>query len=347
MLIDMCARPKRAPFKVSTTARVLGFLRESENYVSGQGISRELGLSRVAIWKHVKTLQAQGCRIDACRHRGYRLVGVPDMPTEEAVSALLQTKTLGRPVIFFREVDSTNRQLSTRANEAADGTALVADHQTAGRGRMGRAWFSPAGANVYLSILLRPQVSLAQISTLPLVAGCAVARTVNKLAADVPVKLKWPNDLHVNGKKLGGILCEMAAETDNVQHVVVGIGLNVNLRRSHLPAAIARTATSLAIETRKTYARAEVVAELLNQFEAAYNVWAVEGLEPFLPEIAAIDSLKGRFIRVEQTGRRVVEGMAEGVAVDGTLSLRQADGTHIAVCSGDAHIVPQESGATA
>ena len=259
MMIDMCARPKRAPFKVSTTARVLGFLRDSDNYVSGQGISEELGLSRVAIWKHVKTLQAQGCRIDACRHRGYRLIGVPDMPTEEAVGALLHTTALGRPLLFFR-------QLSSRAADAANGMALVADHQTAGRGRMGRAWFSPAGANVYLSVLLRPQVSLAQIATLPLVVGCVVARTVNKLASGVPVRIKWPNDLHVNGRKLGGILCEMAAEMDNVQHVVVGIGLNVNLRRSHLPAAIARSATSLAIETRHTFARAEVVAELLNQF---------------------------------------------------------------------------------
>ena len=337
----MCARPKRAPFAVSTTARVLGFLRESDNYVSGQGISQELGLSRVAIWKHVKTLQAQGCRIEACRHRGYRLIGVPDLPSEEAVGTQLQTRVLGRPLLFFREVDSTNRQLVARATDAAEGLALVADHQTAGRGRMGRAWFSPAGANVYLSILLRPQVSMAQIATLPLIVGCVVARTVEKFAPGIPVKLKWPNDLHVNGRKLGGILCELAAETDHVQHVVVGIGLNVNLRRRQLPTAIARSATSLAIETRRSFARAEVVAELLNQLEPAYNVWCAEGLEPFLPQIAGLDLLKGRTIRVEQTGRRQLEGVAEGIGVDGTLGLRQADGTHIALCSGDAHIVSQ------
>ena len=122
---------------------------------------------------------------------------------------------------------------------------------------LGRAWFSPAGVNVYISILLRPRISLAQITTLPLVVGCVVARTVTRIAAEVPVKIKWPNDLHVNGRKLGGILCEMVAETDGVQHVVVGIGINVNLRRSRLPALIARTATSLAIETRRTLSRAE------------------------------------------------------------------------------------------
>ncbi len=334
----MCARPKRAPFKISTTARVLGFLRESDDYVSGQGISEELGLSRVAIWKHVRTLREQGCRINACRHRGYHLIGVPDMPTEDAVAALLKTKVLGRPLLFFREVDSTNRQLAARTAEAAEGLSLVADHQTAGRGRMGRAWFSPAGVNVYISVLLRPQVSLAQIATLPLVVGCVVARTVSKLAAETPVKLKWPNDLHVNGRKLGGILCEMTAEADRVHHVIVGIGLNVNLRRSRMPVAITRTATSLAIEAQHTFSRAEVVAELLNQFEPAYNIWCAEGLEPFLPEIAELDQLKGNQVHVEQAGRDL-EGLAEGIGVDGTLQLRQPDGTHLSVCSGDAHII--------
>ena len=342
MLIDMCARPKRAPFAVSTTARVLGYLRESDTYVSGQRICEELGLSRVAIWKHIKTLQAQGCRIDACRHCGYRLLGVPDMPTEEAVGAQLRTKALGRPLLFFREVDSTNHQLAIRATDAAEGMALVADHQTAGRGRMGRTWFSPAGANVYLSVLLRPQVNLAQISTLPLIAGCAVARTISKLAPEVPVKIKWPNDLHVNGRKIGGILCEMVAEMDRVQHVIVGIGLNTNLRRSHLPAAIARSATSLTIESHRTFSRAEVVAELLNQLEPIYQLWCTEGLEPFLPEIASLDLLKGNPTRVEQAGKRVVEGIAAGVGLDGALLLRQPDGSHLSVCSGDAHVLKDE-----
>ena len=339
----MCARPKRAPFACSTTARVLGYLRATDEYVSGQDISEELGLSRVAVWKHVKTLQAQGCRIVACRHRGYRLIGVPDMPTEEAVGALLRTRHLGHPLIFFREVDSTNRQLLLRAAAAKEGTTLAADCQVAGQGRLGRAWFSPAGANVYLSVLLRPRVGLAQIATLPLVAGCAVARTVAKLAPGVPVRIKWPNDLHVNGRKLGGILCELSAEADRVRHVVVGIGLNVNLRRSRLPAAIARIATSLAIETRRTFSRADVAAELLNQLEPAYDAWCENGLAPFRTELAALDSLKGEFTRVRQTGRRVVEGVAAGISADGTLRLRQPDGSLLTVCSGDAHVVPGEA----
>ena len=337
----MCARPKRAPFESSTAARVLAFLSEAAGeYVSGQGISQALGMSRVAVWKHVRSLRAQGCHVEACRHCGYRLIGVPDLPTEEAVSPRLHTQIMGRPLLFYREVDSTNHQLGVRASAGTpEGMALVADHQTAGRGRMGRAWFSPTGVNLYVSILLRPRIGLAQAATLPLVAGCAVARAVARIAPDVPVRIKWPNDLQVHGRKLGGILCEMAAETDTVWHVVVGIGLNVNLRRRQLPRPLARVATSLAIETGRTCARAKLLAELLNQFEPAYTTWCAEGLIPFLPEIAACDALRGQTVRVEQA-RHMFEGVAGGVQADGTLLLRMADGSRLSVHSGDAHILP-------
>ena len=258
----MCARPKRAPFKVSTTARVLGYLRESDGYVSGQGISQELGLSRVAIWKHIRTLRTQGCRIDACRHRGYRLIGVPDLPTEEAVAAQLHTKILGRPLLFFREVDSTNHQLAARAVDAAEGLALVADHQTAGRGRMGRAWFSPAGVNVYLSVLLRPQVNLAQITTLPLVVGCVVARAVAKLAAEVPVTIKWPNDLLVHGKKICGILTERLPSG----HMIIGIGLNLTV----VPRGVAQRATSIKKAGGRPLSLAQAAKGLALELEREY-----------------------------------------------------------------------------
>lgn len=337
----MCARPKRAPFASSTAARVLTFLSETPGeFVSGQGISQALGVSRVAVWKHVRALRAQGCHVDACRHRGYRLIGVPDLPTEEAVSPRLRTQLVGRPLLFYREVDSTNHQLGLRVPTGIpEGTTLVADHQTAGRGRMGRAWFSPTGVNLHVSILLRPQLGLAQVSTLSLVAGCVLARTVARVAPEVPVRIKWPNDLHVRGRKLGGILCEMSAENDTVWHVVVGIGINVNLRRRQLPRPLAGVATSLAIETGRTCARAELLAELLNQFEPAYTTWCAQGLAPFLPELAACDALRGQTVRIEQANR-VFEGVAGGVQADGTLLLRLPDGSHVSVHSGDAHILP-------
>ncbi|MEO5367072.1 MAG: biotin--[acetyl-CoA-carboxylase] ligase [Magnetococcus sp. WYHC-3] len=320
---------------------MLEFLRKTDGYVSGQVMSNDLRLSRVAVWKHIKTLQAQGCRIKTCQHRGYRLTSAPDLPTEEAIASMLHTQALGRPLLFFREVDSTNRQLAKFAVEAAEGLTLVADHQTAGRGRMGRAWFSPSGVNVHLSVLLRPSVSLSQVPSLPLVVGCVVARAMEKFVAQAPIKLKWPNDLLINGRKISGILCEMTAETDGVQYVIVGIGLNVNLTSHRMPQDMQQTATSIRIESGRHVSRADVVAEILNQLEPAYRLWCAEGLAPFLPQIAALDLLKGNVTRVEQAGRQaVVEGIADGVGADGTLLLRQPDGSHLSVCSGDAHIVP-------
>lgn len=340
----MCARPKRAPFAQSTTARVLSLLREGGGaFVSGEAICRRLGLSRVAVWKHIHTLADQGCRIEARRHVGYRLTSPPDLPTEEAVAPLLGARRLGRPLLFFREADSTNRQAASRAAAGApEGLVIVADYQSAGRGRMGRGWYSPKGANLYFSIVLRPDVGVAHVPSLPLVAGCAVARTLARLAPDLPVRVKWPNDLLVDNRKLGGILCEMAAEADRVEHVVVGIGLNVNLRRGRLPRALAATATSLALATGRTWPRADVLAALLREFEEAYDLWCAEGLEPFLPELAARDALKGRPVRIQQSAGRVVEGIAAGIQSDGSLLVRQDAGTEVLVYSGDAHLLPPE-----
>lgn len=336
----MCARPKRAPFLLSTASRVLERLQSAAGgYVSGESISRDIGISRVAIWKAVRTLRGQGCIVEALRHCGYRLIGNPDLPTADAVRSALRTQTLGRSLLFFREVDSTNRQLAKLADAGApEGQMVVADCQSAGRGRMGRIWFSPLGVNLYFSILLRPPVGPAQIATLPLAVGCAVIRAVARIAPEMPVGLKWPNDLYVGERKLGGILCEMAAETDRVSHVVVGIGLNVNVRRRDLPAPLSRTATSLAIETRRMFPRAETLAEIVNQLEPVYATWCAEGLAPFLPEIAAVDLLKGRRIRIEQDGR-TVEGVAGGVQTDGALLVRLPDGARTSVCSGDTHIL--------
>ena len=337
----MSTRPQHVPFPLSTASQVLERLQAAGGaYLSGEAISQGMGLSRAAIWKQVRSLREQGCVVEACRHRGYRLIGTPDIPTADAVAPSLRTQCLGHPLLFFREIDSTNRQLLAEAETgAAEGLVVISDRQSAGRGRMGRLWFSPRGVNLYFSILLRPPVGLSQISTLPLAVGCALMRAIARIAPGLPVRLKWPNDLFVGERKLGGVLCEMAAETDRVTHVGVGIGLNVNLRRRDLPASLSRKATSLAMETRRSFSRPGTLAEILNQLEPVYTTWCAEGLEPFLPEIAAADLLMGRHVRIEQTGR-TVEGAAGGVQADGTLLLRLPDGARTSVCSGDAHLVP-------
>jgi BirA family biotin operon repressor/biotin-[acetyl-CoA-carboxylase] ligase len=268
-----------------------------------------------------------------------------DQPSQEApinaaaLTAHLRTRVLGRTLRWLPEVDSTNRLLAEEGGEAAEGLVVLADRQTAGRGRMGRTWFSPAGVNVYLSVLLQPRVSVAWLPTLPLMVGCAVARAVAALAPAVPVRLKWPNDLLVHGRKLGGVLCEVLTTAEHESRVIVGVGCNINLVPAMVPTELAAIVTSLARETGQRFDRSVVVAEWLNQLETAYAVWCEQGLAPFLPEWAALDALHGRWVRVEQLGQPPAEGVAEGVDSDGLLRLRQPDGSRRLVCSGDAHLV--------
>jgi BirA family biotin operon repressor/biotin-[acetyl-CoA-carboxylase] ligase len=321
-------------------------LASTGSFVSGEAICRELNLSRVAVWKHIRMLREQGCQITARPRCGYRLARTPDLPTEEAVSQNLHTKVLGKPLVFFREVDSTNRQLGLRATAGAkEGTVVVSDRQGAGRGRMGRTWHSIGGVNLYCSVLLRPKADISTLSTLPLAAGCAVVRTLAEVAPKMPVQMKWPNDLLVNGRKIGGILCEAESEADGVRHVVVGIGINVNMRKSQLPTALNRVATSLAMETGKTFSRADLLVVLLEKLEEVYAVWRTKGLAPLLTEITKRDALKGKTVCISQGYRRFVNGTADGILADGTLRVRIADGSRVVVHSGDAHIVPKPAAA--
>ncbi len=306
--------------------------------VSGETLCRELGISRAAIWKHVELLRCQGYEIEAQSRRGYRLVAVPNTPLETEVAPLLTTRQLGRALHFLARTDSTSRQLGLLAEQGApEGTVVVADEQTEGRGRMARAWFSPPGVNLYLSLLLRPRVPPAAATTLPLLAGWGVAQALESVAPRLAPRIKWPNDIHVNGRKICGILCEMQAEADCVQHVIVGLGLNVNLAAADLPADIARVATSLRIASGAEVSRPALLAAILNTLEPAYRRWCDEGLAPFLDALRARDALAGRRVTLDQIGRHL-SGRAAGIAADGALLLQTEDGPVVSVVSGDVHI---------
>ena len=190
--------------------------------------------------------------------------------------------------------------------------------------------------NLYASILLRPDVEPMRAATLPLVVGLALAESLEALAPEVRPQIKWPNDVLVGGRKICGILCEMQAENDCVRHVVAGFGVNVNLAAEGLPEALRERATSLRIETGRTFSRAAVLAAFLNRFEPRYDRWRAEGFEPLLPAMAQRDALRGRTVSLEQGGRRIA-GCAEGLQPDGALLLATAEGV-VPVYSGEAHI---------
>ena len=250
--------------------KILQALRQdSEVYISGQQLCEQFGVSRTAVWKAIKQLQEAGYEIEAVRNRGYRLLAVPDILSQSEIASQLHTKWLGQNIRYFEEVDSTNTAAKRIAEESgcADwhGTVVVAEEQTAGKGRRGRFWSSPRGTGLFFSILLKPQIEPGNASMLTLVKGMATVKGIAQVTGLRP-QIKWPNDVVLNGKKLVGILTEMSAQVDYVNHIVVGTGINVH--QADFPQEIAKTATSLKLELQEAgrnvqISRAELLAAAL------------------------------------------------------------------------------------
>ncbi len=255
--------------------KILELLRASDGYVSGQEIGERLGVSRTSIWKAVRQLTEMGYEIEAVRNRGYRLRAEPDLVTEESVSAQLITEWAGRPVLVFDSLDSTNNEVKRRAEEGAgQGLLVIADEQTAGRGRRGRTWESGRGEGIFMSLLLRPDIEPGNASMLTLVMGMAVRDALEDACVssdpDLPdISIKWPNDIVMDGKKVCGILTEMSSEMDCVNYVVIGVGINVNT--PGFSGEVAQTATSVWLQTGIRTGRAGLIAACMKNFEIYFK----------------------------------------------------------------------------
>lgn len=314
---------------------VLAFLAEAgDEYVSGEAISDKLGLSRAAVWKHVDALRARGYRIDAVPARGYRLVEIPDRLTPLELRPLLNTHDLGQVLHCYEEIGSTNDLAKELAEEgAAHGEVVIAERQTAGRGRRGRAWASPPHRNLYLSVILRPDLSPLRASEVTLVASVALCEAVRQ--AGVGAGIKWPNDLVIGGRKLAGILTEMAAEPDRVHWVVIGVGVNVNARPEDFPDDIREEATSLAIERGQPVPRALFTAAFLTRLEEWLDRHAAEGFGPSRQAWRALSDTLGREVVARVEGRDVV-GLADDIDETGALLVRSGERLE-RVVAGDIH----------
>ncbi|MCC2163932.1 biotin--[acetyl-CoA-carboxylase] ligase [Brotaphodocola catenula] len=250
---------------------ILTCLKETDGYVSGQELCDRLGVSRTAVWKVIGQLREEGYEIEAVRSRGYRLCGAGDVLSEAEIASVLETKSLGRNLRFIDEIDSTNNEIRRMAeNGAPDGTLAIAEIQTAGKGRRGRAWTSPRGSGIWMSFLLRPDFAPEYASMLTLVAAMSVEKGIREQTG-LDCQIKWPNDIVLNGRKICGILTEMSTEEDSIRYVVVGIGINVNTK--DFPEEISKTATSLAIETGHIVRRAPLVASILKAWEGFYETY--------------------------------------------------------------------------
>ncbi len=317
---------------------ILRLLKEArDGYVSGESISHRLGISRTAVWKHIKTIRKAGYHIDSSPKRGYRLnPGFQPFNAYE-IKGLLKTELVGRTLHFYSSVDSTNTVAATLAKDGAqEGAAVVADSQQSGRGRLGRRWYSPEGVNLYTSIIFRPHLPPQEAHKFTFLAGVAVAEAVEEWLP-VRVELKWPNDILVEGRKLGGILTELSSEADRINFIVVGIGLNVNMDTECLPEDIESVATSLKEICGRELSRVHVVAGLYSSLEKWYKRFLEEGFEGVLKRWKDYFGFEGRRIVVK--GRETVEGVCMGVDRDGALVLTLPSGVSRKVIAGDIEIV--------
>ena len=313
------------PAQPGSEEMVLAFLAEAgDEFVSGEAISDKLGLSRAAVWKHVNGLRAQGYRIDAVPARGYRLVEIPDRLGALELRPLLSTHDLGQVLHCHDELPSTNDLAKQLAEEgAASGEVVIAESQTAGRGRRGRGWISPPRKNLYLSAIVRPDLPPQRAPEVTLVASVAVCEAVRQ--AGVNAVIKWPNDVLFEGRKLAGILLEMAAEMDRVQWLVIGIGVNLNLAPGELPDDLRDVATSVAAERGSPVPRALFTAALLGGLEEWLDRHAAEGFEPIRQAWRSLSGTLGREVRAS-VGEGEVTGVAEDIDETGALLVRGAAG---------------------
>ena len=321
--------------------RVLEALRARTGaFLSGEELSRELGLSRTAVWKAVDALRRGGYEIEARTGLGYRFSAAPDALTEvEIRSCLGSTDRVGRTLVCLAEVDSTNTRAKQLAMEgAADGTVVIADCQTAGRGRMNRAFQSPRGKGVYLTALLRPDLPVERLLPVTAMTGVAVCDAVERLCGVRP-GLKWPNDPVLNGKKLCGILTEMSmeAETGHLQYLVVGIGVNVRQTAEDFTPEVAALATSLSREVGHPVSRPALAAALIEELDRLYAALEAGDLARYLAAYRKSCVNLGRTVQLLSGGQRET---AEAVDIDGDFGLvvRGADGRTRTVRSGEVSV---------
>ena len=320
--------------------RILELFRHaSDNYLSGEEICRDLGITRTAVWKQIRQLRDLGYEIEAIPSKGYRLQTTPDTLIPSEVSAGLDTVVVGRNIVFLPETDSTNTRARQLAEEGAeDGTVVIADLQSQGKGRMGRFWVSPSGVNLYLSIILRPKIELRHATQMTFLTAVAVAEAIED-AGDFSPNLKWPNDVLLHDRKIAGLLNELNAETEQIHFMVLGIGVNLNMKQEQFPSDLRTPATSLLVEGGKKVSRLEFTRLLLKKIDSLYSLYQEEGFAPILARWEQRCQMLGRKVEVDYQHSRVT-GTVKGLDEAGALLLSRSDGGEERVLAGDVKLLP-------
>lgn len=331
----------KQPAKVTVPGNILlDTLRLNQGkWVSGEALAKRLSMTRSAVWKKIGILKEEGYGIESLPRRGYRLLAIPDLMLIQEIRDGLLTSVLGKADIYrYVSTDSTNsRAKELAARGASEGVLVIAEEQAEGRGRLDRPWFSPGGENIYASLVMRPSLPPQTASRMVLLVAVAAAEALIDVTG-LQATVKWPNDILVGGRKIGGILLEMAVEMDAIDYVVVGLGINVNSAAERFPEEIRRKTTSILMETGKPFSRVLLLCRFLEFLEDGYNTFRESGFESILTRWKALTDMVGK-----QASIRTINGLYNGVIVDmdhnGFLILRDNQGGEMRLFSGDITIM--------
>jgi BirA family biotin operon repressor/biotin-[acetyl-CoA-carboxylase] ligase len=328
---------------MSTRQQLLIYLKESKGtWVSGEFLAHKIAVSRSAVWKHIGSLKDDGYVIESSRKKGYLLCQISDLLLANEIREGLNTNVFGKgDIIYFRETDSTNARAKYLAGDGApEGTLVVAEKQTDGRGRRGRSWFSPPGEGIYTSIVLRPPIPPNEAPKLTLLTSVALAEALLSLTS-LKVNIKWPNDILINGRKAAGILTEISTEMDRIDYVIIGVGINVNTPCKGLPPDIAHTATSVLMETGRVFPRIVLLRAFLEWLEIYYETFKAKGFDPILNRWKHLADMIGQQISVDLMDS-VRVGKVLDLDKDGFLILQDRRGIIERIISGDVTLLNQE-----
>lgn len=317
--------------------QILKILRNTDGYVSGQAVCEQLGVSRTAVWKAVKQLKEEGYEIESVPNKGYHISNYPDVITADEIGSRLRTEKTGKNIFYYDEADSTNNVAKKLAEQGeCEGTLIVAETQTAGKGRRGKGWNSPRGTSIFMTWIVRPDILPTRASMLTLVTAMAVHKAIENITG-ADVKIKWPNDIVIHNRKVCGILTEMSAEPDYINYIVIGAGVNVNI--DVFPEELAHIATSIKREYKKSINRAELIAGIMEEFEKYYRIFLkTEDMSELLQEYNLKMINRGKTVVIIKDGQEQ-QRTAIGINKEGELLVRDEERGEVStIISGEVSI---------
>ncbi|WP_406657939.1 biotin--[acetyl-CoA-carboxylase] ligase [Methanolobus sp. ZRKC2] len=312
-------------------AEIIRILKSSEGKpVSGQEIGSKLGITRAMVWKYIKEIKKDGYEIQSSPKVGYALKSSPDMLYPEQIKAGLETSMLGKEILYYDEVESTNIIAKEIADKYPEGTIVIAETQDKGRGRMGSEWQSMPGG-IWFSVILKPSVPLEYAAKITLLAGLAVTRAMQNLGVDA--RIKWPNDVLIRGKKVCGILTEVDAEVEKIEHIILGIGINANVKTNEFRDEIKENITSLEAELGKPIDRVSFIKDLFFELEQQYIKFKTQQFSSIVSEWISVSDTIGRKVTVT-TPTRIIEGKAVGITDRGALLVQSKNNVREEIIAG-------------